>query len=650
MKKKRTSAPLPPPPARRRNGKFYAIACAVIALVTVAVYASSIRNEFTNWDDDRYVLQNPLLGDLSMPALTKVFSTYFQGNYHPLALLSLDIDYAVSGRNPFAYHLFNLLLHLCNTFLVFLLVIILTRERFIAFFAALLFGVHTLHVESVAWASERKDLLYAFFFLGGLICYGKYCFRNRRLFYVLSLIFLFLSLLSKGQAAAMPLSVMAIDWLLRKKTFSKKSLLEKVPFFILALVFGVIAIFAQRTGGAIKEVAWIYRIPVACYGFSVYILKLFVPIHLAAMYPYPFAATGAIPCTWFLLSLAFIALIGFLLFLSIKRGDRLAAFGIIFFTVTIAFTLQLLPVGRAIMADRYAYIPSIGFCLIVAASYRYTVPRPLLKKAWFAALAIYIALLSVLTWQRVGVWHDSFTLWSDCIAKEPAAFEAYANRALPRLNIFHDYDGAIADCSKSLQFVSKNAPALTCRGVAYYYKSQREDDPAEKRRLLTEAVSDLRASMAIVPDQPNEEICMGNGDLDLGNLQDALADFKAVLVLHPDNVTAMCKMGFCYFRLKQPDSVIFYCSKALSIDPHSALAYGNIGLAYQQKAAAINPSPGNMGLAYQQREYYSQAADYYEKALRIDPKIDPAYLSNFTGICLYLHDPDRANRYRPGGQ
>ncbi len=630
MKKKRGSAPLFPPrmPASGDRAKPPVAAILIIAVVTIAAYAMSFRNELTNWDDDRYVLQNPYLGDLSVNAVSKVFSTFFQGNYHPLTLLSFDIDHVFSGKNPLAYHMMNLLLHLCNTFLVFALLLILTRERRIAFFAALLFGVHTLHVESVAWVSERKDLLYAAFFLGGLISYSKYCSGNRAALYALSLLLCLLSLLSKGQAAAMPLSVMAIDWLLRKKPFSRKSLLEKIPFFVLALVFGIVAIFAQRTGGAIKDVAWIYRIPVACYGYSIYLLKLLLPIRLAAMYPYPFAATGAVPLSWFLSSLALIACVGLLFLRSIRKGDKLTAFGIMFFTVTIAFTLQLLPVGRAIVADRYAYIPSVGFCLAIAASRRLVAANSTLKKTWFAFMVAYIALLSALTWQRVGVWHDSFTLWSDCIAKEPTAFEAYANRALARMNVFHDDEGAIRDCSISLQFVARNAPALTCRGVAFFDKSQHEGNPAAKRQLLTAAVADLRASMAIVPDQPNEGVCLGNCDLDLGNLRDALADFKAVLALHPDNVMALCKTGFCFFRLNMPDSVIYYCSRAAAIDPNSALAFGNMGLAYQQKAD------------------YARAADFYEKALRIDPKIDPAYLSNFVGICLYLHDPERANRIR----
>jgi hypothetical protein len=634
MKNKPTHpiARVPAAPSSGGGRTSLALAVAALVLVTIGVYSLSIRNEFTNWDDDRYVLQNPYLGDLSTSALAKVFSTFFQGNYHPLTLLSLDIDYALSGKNPLAYHAINMLLHAGNTVLVFLLILVLTRDRRIAYFTALLFGVHTLHVESVAWASERKDLLYAVFFLGGLIAYSKYCLCNRGTLYALSLLLFGLSLLSKGQAAAMPLSVMAIDWLVRKKPFSRQSLLEKIPFFALAIIFGIVAILAQRTGGAIKEVALIYRVPVACYGYAVYILKLFLPLHLSAMYPYPFAATGAIPVLWFFGSLGVIACVAALFIRSIGRGDKLTAFGIIFFTATIAFTLQLLPVGRAIVADRYTYIPSIGFCLIIAASYRAIKPGGVLEKAWIVCIVAYIGLLSVLTWQRIGIWHDSFTLWSDCIAKEPTAFEAYANRALSRVNVYHDYDAAIRDCSISLQFVPRNAPALTCRGVAYFEKSQTENDPSAKNRLLAAAVSDLRASIAIVPDQPNEGICLGNCDLDLGNLQDALGDFNQVLAMHPDNTMALCKIGFCFFRMNQPDSVIYYCSKAAELDPASALAFGNLGLAYQQKGE------------------YARAADFYEKALRIDPKIDPAYRSNFIGICLFLHQPGRATEFQQAGR
>ena len=250
-----------------------------------------------------------------------------------------------------------------------------------------------------------------------------------------------------------------------------------------------------------------------------------------------------------------------------RKNDRFLSFGIVFFSVTIFFVLQLLPVGRAIIADRYTYLPSVGYCLLLGVSLDYLPRRPLFRKIWWFSLVAYAVVLSVLSWQRIGIWRDSFTLWNDVIAKEPTAFEAYANRGVARMNAFQDFEGAITDCTRSLEFVRQNAPALTCRGVALVEKSKHESDPAIKRALLLAAAGDLRASLAIVPDQPNERITLGNVEMDLGNLPAALADFQSVLVLHPAHVPALNRIGFCFFRLNQPDSVIRYCTRAVSLDP-----------------------------------------------------------------------------------
>jgi protein O-mannosyl-transferase len=359
MKKTGKTTGLLSPSPRRKKNAFIAASAAII-IITFIAYIPAIHNELTNWDDNTYIVNNSRLGDFSPEATGKVFSSFFQGNYHPVTLLSLGIDYKIGRNNPVVYHSSNIFLHIVNSLLVLWFLYALTGDLRIAFVSALLFGVHTVHVESVAWVSERKDLLYTAFFLASVICYVKYVVHNRITLYVFSFILFCLSALSKGQAVSLPLTIIAIDALMRKNLRPGKSIAEKAPFFLAGLAFGIVAVVAQHSEGAVKEVPLIDRIPVACYGFSHYILKLFLPAHLSAFYPYPSVSAAVIPPTFWLYLLPVMAIAG-LFYFWLKKGDAVAAFGVAFFTINIFFVLQLFPVGRAIMADRYTYLPSAGF-------------------------------------------------------------------------------------------------------------------------------------------------------------------------------------------------------------------------------------------------------------------------------------------------
>jgi len=313
------------------------------------------------------------------------------GNYHPLTMISLAIDYQLSkkfssdtpppqqiiGENdpppevtPYIFHLCNIIFHLINTILVFWVIFLLFQNfkpdtRFwVAIITALLFGVNTIHVESVTWISERKDVLYTMFYLFSLLAYIKYLNKKKYTFFALSLFLFILSGLSKGQAVSLAPTLIIVDWLYKRKLLSRKVILEKIPYFAIGLVFGIIAIYAQEEGEAIHamdEYAFYYRILFAAYGSTMYFLKMLVPHDLAAIYPYPH---GGVPIKfWFYLIP--LTLYIFVFVWALKKAKNIA-FAIAFFFLNIALVLQFIPVGSAIMADRYAYIPSIGFFLIIA--------------------------------------------------------------------------------------------------------------------------------------------------------------------------------------------------------------------------------------------------------------------------------------------
>jgi hypothetical protein len=273
-----------------KSGKaFYLAAAAVI--ITYICFSNALKNDFTNWDDPGYVIDNALVKSLSFDNLKAIFSTYVMGNYHPVAILSLAIDFYFHQLDPHGFHATSVILHLINVLLVFLFVQKLSNRLIAAFIAAVLFGIHPMHVESVSWVAERKDLLYVLFYMASIIAYTLFIKKekNKTVYYAASIALFILSLLSKGQAVTLPVILLLIDYY-SSRTFDKKVFLEKIPFFAISIVMGVVAVLAQKESGAIADMpnhAWYDRIFFASYSFINYIWKMILPLNLSAYYPYP---------------------------------------------------------------------------------------------------------------------------------------------------------------------------------------------------------------------------------------------------------------------------------------------------------------------------------------------------------------------------
>lgn len=281
------------------------------------------------------------------------------GNYHPFTILTFAIEYYFFGLNETGYHTVNLLLHLMNAILVFRAVLLLGNKGGVALIAALFFGIHPLHVESVAWVSELKDLLYTFFFLASYIFYLKYIKGGHKKYYIMALFLFLASLLSKAMAVSLPVVFILTDYFKGRK-INKSTLVDKIPFFFLAIAFGIVAILAQKSFGAtdVDKFPFLQRILFACYGFISYLLKLLFPLNLSAYYPYPVNSGENIPIKYYIYLIVFAGLMAGVIFSLRFKKD--ISFGIGFFAITIFLVLQLFPVGETFMADRYSYVPSIG--------------------------------------------------------------------------------------------------------------------------------------------------------------------------------------------------------------------------------------------------------------------------------------------------
>jgi len=338
-----------------------------ILFITYLSFSPSIKAGFINWDDNEYVTENPDIRSLSFDNIKKISSSFYVGCYLPITMLSYSIEYHYYKLDPHIYHSVNLILHLINCLLVYWLFILLCRNKFIAFAVALLFGIHPLHVESVAWISERKDLLYSLFFILSLIFYIYYREsekRDRKIlkYYFLSIISFLLSLFSKPMAVSLPIILLLIDYLFHTP-IKAKIFTEKISFFLLSLIFGIVAILGQQTAGATSSkstFALADNILIACHGIILYLYKLIIPINLSAIYPYPKSVMSSCILSPFILLIIFGGVI-----YSLKYTRKIL-FGFLFFLITILPVLKLVPIGYAMIADRYTYIPYLGIFYIIS--------------------------------------------------------------------------------------------------------------------------------------------------------------------------------------------------------------------------------------------------------------------------------------------
>lgn len=407
----------------------------LIAAITMLCFKDTLHNQFTLWDDDYYVTNNVYIRAFTWENLKVIFTEdVTKNNYHPLCLLSLAVNYKISGLDPVGYYFANVMLHIINALLVFVLVTRLcTRlyltdfsNLFISSFTALWFAIHPMHVESVGWISERKDLLYTCFYLLAFLSWLRYTNNGGGKWFLIALLLFIASCLSKPMAVTLPLSLICFDVLFPRLSIIK-SVIEKWPFFLVSLIIGSMAFYTQSRTGAVADFSALTiaeRIMYASYGFIMYLSKFLAPVHLSTFYPYPFRyIDGSLPSIYYwspLLAIAAVVLPAFLLYKFARQHLRVFLFGMGFFIANIIFVLQFVSVGAAIMADRYSYVAYIGLFFILAYFLVWFSEKYLTQKnIIITATLSYSLVLAVACQARTKVWYNSETLLSDAINKYP---------------------------------------------------------------------------------------------------------------------------------------------------------------------------------------------------------------------------------------
>ncbi len=287
----------------------------LLIVLCIGVYLPLFRNGFINLDDPQYILENPDIQSLNIDNIKRLFTSTYVGNYQPVSMLTYLFEYSLSGANSKVFHITNLLFHLFNTLLVYIIFVRLVNNKNIAFITAALFCIHPLHVESVAWAAARKDVVYTFFFLASAWFYLKYMSERKKQHLIFSLLLFILSILSKAQAVVLPMVLLLFDYL-QKRPINKKTILEKIPFFVLSFIFGALAIYIQKKSGAVQDFAYfpvLTRVLFSCYGMMGYFYKLLLPINLSCFYPYP-ETNDAINTNWVYAAPLVLAIIGFIIY------------------------------------------------------------------------------------------------------------------------------------------------------------------------------------------------------------------------------------------------------------------------------------------------------------------------------------------------
>jgi len=626
---------------KNATNKIVFLSTVLIVAVTVMVYLQMFGNEFVNWDDDRYITENPYITTLSWNRVADYFTNYYDGHYHPLTMLSLAADYSMAGKNPLWFHTTNLLLHVANALLVFWFVSLLAgtmkglqssgfnmmsflqdkRKRLLlALAVSLLFALHPLQVESVAWMSERKNLLFAFFFFAACIAYIKYNKSQQGRYYALACFLFVLGILAKVTAITFAISLFLIDFLYRRKLLSRKVLQEKLPFILVAIVMVVVAGQAQshtwdQHPGKTLDFSLIERTGFAAYSFFIYLIKLLVPYRLSAFYPYPDPVTTTVVIKYLFFLIPALVFIGSV-YWGVRKERRLLVFGLLFFLVNIAPLLKLfdVPRGDYIMADRYVYVPSVGIFLIVF-MFLFNLSGRVAKRSFrmlcviFAG--IYLVSLTVVTHKRISVWENDTALFSDVLDKYPNVGIAWNNLGLAQ---------------------------------------KRKGNFRKAYRSFTRAIE-------IEPSKTNAWNNRGSMNAELGNHQAAEKDFSRVIRMNPKDTVAYFHRGMSRAQLKQWKMAIEDYSKTLEMRPKFAQAYLNRGVAYAKKGkfrealndfnSALELRPDYTNVYYNRGNLRARLGSFkgavkdFTRAVESNPRYMKAYL-NRAKANAYLQEYNHA--------
>jgi tetratricopeptide (TPR) repeat protein len=541
--------------------------CILLIVTILAVYWQVGTHEFVSYDDSAYVTENSnVAGGITGNNIVWAFTSVYKANWHPITWLSHMADVQIYGMNPRGHHLTNVGIHIVSSLLLLLFLLRCTGSLWQSSFVAALFALHPMHVESVAWVAERKDVLSAFFGFLTLFLYSEYAKKpGAEIFsslishpstslpsplYLLSLFSLMLGLMSKQMLVTIPVVMLLMDyWPLDRyrheeqeqglrQLFSRAITLikEKIPFFACSLVSGIVTIYAQHTGGAtksLKEIPYLLRIENALIAYLKYIIKALLPHDLAVLYP----LSASFPL-WQVIGSLLILLLVSAAVIRFGRRYPYLPIGWFWFLVTLLPVIGLIQVGAQSMADRYSYIPLTGLFIIAAWGVSDLAKGLQYRQAILALLAGAVIIASTaLTWQQIGYWRDTISLYRHTL-----------------------------EVTTGNVIISDNLGS-----------------ELQKKGDLDGAIQLHREAIRINPDFPNAHYNLGIALAGKGQLDGALQAFKDTLRLSPNDSNVYYNLGFVLLKKGDLNGAIQGFQETLRINPNDNDAKDNLGLALAQK-------------------------------------------------------------------
>lgn len=517
-----------------------------VLIITAVVFSGSLKLEWTNWDDNLLIYENRLVRQGTIKDIFTKPADY--NTYNPLVIVSFAVEWKLVKDKPFLYHLNNLLLHLLCTLLALLLFRSMGLSIWWSGFAALLFGIHPLRVESVAWVTERKDLLYGFFYLAALLAYIRYIFSGKNIQLLLVFVLFVFSLFSKVQAVTLPLVMVLLDCYFKRK-IDWKAVMEKGVFFAASLVIGFLGstfffknvYITTNSKAIVNAFSFPEQIILGGFAYTVYVLKSVFPYSTSALYPIP-AALGMVHWTG-----AALAAVIFFGALAVWRNYRFITFGVLFFTCNIFLLLMpFLANDSAFLNDRYTYIAYAGLFFVVAMVLQHLSEK---TQCRFVAKGFSIVLLIALcamTVKYIPIWKNSETLWNDVIEKYPRKIAvAYLNRG------------------------------------HYFYKSNQSD----------KALDDFNLAIEIDAEYPLAYLDRSSVYMDRNDMEKVLQDYNRFLSFlppfymegnapHPLVSDVLGNRGVVYSKMGLYDKALVDFDLAIRLKPHNPINYLNRAYAY----------------------------------------------------------------------
>jgi protein O-mannosyl-transferase len=600
----------------------------ILAVGTLLVFWQVRNFNFVNYDDDDYVYENShVLNGLTADGAIWAFTTIHTGYWHPLTWFSYMLDRQLFGASAAGFHITNLVLHIANVLLLFFILSRMTNALWQSAFVAALFAIHPLHVESVAWVAERKDVLSTFFLLLTIWAYVRYAQQPRAARYLWVVVFFALGLMAKPMLVTLPFMLLLLDYWPLNRFGSKRSpaylLIEKIPLFVMTVAVCAATFIAQKRTGAMAAVGYFsfpVRLANASVSYMLYIIKMISPASLAVFYPHP----GRNVSIFYAVTSGIFLLVITILVIKFAKSRRYLFTGWFWFVGTLIPVIGIVQVGSQAYADRYIYIPYIGLFLIIA----WLLPQflskwPPRKIILGLSMILVLAPLGICAHRQVSYWKNSITLFSHAIEVTQDNYVAYNNLGLA-YNELGRYAEAIEASKQSIKIKPNYALAYYTLGVTYG-RLGRDTDAIEAYQQAikikpdyalahyalgvtyarlgryAEAIESSKQAIRIKPDFADAYKNLGNASCALGRFSDAIESYKQAIRIKPDDPGAYYNLGnACYALGRYPDAIDAF-QQAVKIKPDYAEAHYNLGIAYDALGR------------------FSDAIDEYKLAVRINP-------------------------------